>query len=351
MQNYFRLFLFPFAILYGIAVWLRNKLYDFGISKQYKAPIKTICVGNLSTGGTGKTPHTQYIAKYIDSLNIVPAILSRGYGRKSKGFLEVTKQSTATQVGDEPLQIKYSLPTNAKNFVCENRAVGIKKIMESNSNIECIILDDAYQHRAVKCGLNILLTEASKLFTDDFLLPVGNLRESKTEIKRANLVVVTNTKPHHNKTEIQQKVSNYFMGEIVFSSIKYLQKLFHWNNQNVIIINDVINYEILVYTGIANASNFLEHISSFKKPEHVFTFTDHHILTKTEVQKIVDTFTSITKNKIIITTEKDVMRMKNNSDFSVFNSLPLFYLPIEITFDKNDEIKFKKIVENYVRSN
>jgi tetraacyldisaccharide 4'-kinase len=336
-MKFIRFLVFPFAIIYSIVTTIRNYFFDVGVFKstRFKKPI--IAVGNLSVGGTGKTPQIEYLIQLLKP-NYKMGVLSRGYGRKTKGFVLVDNTKSTLEVGDEPLQFskKFKDITVA---VAENRVHGIEQLQRS----EVILLDDAFQHRKVKAGFYVLLTNYNALFSNDFVLPTGNLRERRIGAKRADVVVVTKcptTIDVLEKQELKQLIRRYFNGPIFFSSIQYADVLLS-NNTTEIKTADLNNYEVLLVTGIANPKPLEVHLSTLNcRFKHV-KFSDHHQFTEKEIADLKEQFTVLTaESKIILTTEKDFVRLSNQLE-------NLYYLPIQTDFSEDQE-KFDSLITDYV---
>lgn len=321
---------------------LRNWFYDWGIFKTFVIPKKSICVGNLSVGGTGKTPHVSYLAEWL-SETYETAILSRGYGRKSTGFLWVNSANKAKEVGDEPLFYANHFNEKVHVAVCEKRAIGVQQIQTLLPKNELIILDDAFQHRAVKAGLNILITDFNKLFSNDFLMPVGTLRESRSGKNRADIIIVSKTPINCNETTKNQiiKSLNFNSEFIYFSHISYKRIIaFGTEIENI--------KKVLLVTGIANPKPLLEHLSTKYEVEQI-TFSDHHAFSSVDIQRIHQKFdTFANEETIILTTEKDYMRLKDfSSDWNLQN-YPWYFQPITVKID--NEEKFKNLINQYVNT-
>ena len=341
-MNLIRFLLFPFSFIYLGITSTRNLLYKLGIFKTFVIPKKSICVGNLSVGGTGKTPHVSYLAEWLSN-SFETAILSRGYGRKTTGFLWVKPISKASEVGDEPLYYSNRFKEKVHIAVCEKRAEGVRKIQETFPKNELIILDDAFQHRAVKAGLNILITDFSKPFSDDHLMPVGTLRESKSGRNRADIIIVSKTPndcTEATKNQIVEKL-NFNPNSVFFSRIKYAEiqpfgKQIHSFTK------------VLLVTGIANPKPLLEHLAAKYEVEQL-TFGDHHAFSKADIQRIHQKFdTFANEETIILTTEKDYMRLKDfSSDWNLQN-YPWYFQPIAIEIE--NEEKFKNLINQYVNT-
>jgi len=338
-MKFIRFLLFPFTIIYSIVTTIRNYFFDIGLftSTSFKKPI--IAVGNLSVGGTGKTPQREYLIKLLKS-NYKIGVLSRGYGRKTKGFVLVDKTKNAEEVGDEPLQF-FKKFNDITVVVDENRVHGIEQLIKT----DVVLLDDAFQHRKVKAGFYVLLTKYNELFSNDFVLPTGNLRERRIGAKRADIVVVTKcpkTIDALEKKELQQLIGRYFNGPVFFSTIHYSDTLFS-NTDTEITTSDLSEYEVLLVTGIANSKPLKIHLSELNCAFKHVKFSDHHQFAEKEIANLKHQFTALkSKNKIILTTEKDFVRLSNRIE-------NLYYLPIETTFLEN-QLKFDALITNYVEA-
>ncbi len=333
-----RIVLFPFSILYGIITYARNVLYDKGIFKSTFFQQPTICVGNLSVGGTGKTPHIEYLIRLLKN-DYKIATLSRGYRRKSKGYILADENSTSETLGDEPLQFYLKFGKDIAVAVDENRVEGVQNLIRE-VNPDIILLDDAFQHRAIQAGYSILLTPFDDLFTDDFILPAGNLRESRNGVKRTNIVVVTKCPiglSLMSKNNIINKINNLSKVKVYFSFIEYDTKIYGQKELDLEVINEK---KIVLLTGIANPKLMVEYLKSKTEIINHFAFPDHYNFTEKDVRSIKEK----AKNKLILTTEKDYMRLKQ---FELLSE-NLYYLPIKIKLDKPEE--FNKIIKSYVKS-
>ena len=329
-----RKLLFPFAILYGFVLLLRNYLYDTNVFKSKRYAIPIIAVGNLNVGGTGKTPQIEYLIRLLSSHYKV-ATLSRGYKRKSDGFILADKLTNAEVLGDEPFQFYKKFPT-IQVAVDEDRRNGIEKLLAQSKKPEVILLDDAFQHRKVKAGFYILLTAYDDLFCADYILPVGNLRESRNGAKRADMIIVT--KCPSTISEVEQNKIKKAIGidlPIYFSFIEYEDHVYNNKNESIL-TTDLKSFPKIVLAGIANPKPFFTYLNA--QPTEILTFSDHHNFNDTDIQYINDK----SKNKYIITTEKDFVRLEPK----ILNS-QLFYLPIKSAFFK-DQDTFDAIILNYV---
>lgn len=327
-----RIILFPFAILYGIITGIRNFLFDKNILKSYQFDIPIICVGNLNVGGTGKTPQIEYLIRLLSDKYKV-ATLSRGYKRESNGFVLAIENSNAKILGDEPFQF-FSKFKKIHVAVDADRKNGIENLLSLAEKPEIILLDDAYQHRKVKAGFYILLTTYSDLYYDDYILPTGNLRESKVGANRANVVIVTKcpkSLSEENQNNIKNKLQLNSNQELFFSFIDYDDKIYSENEY--LELKEILDKEKLLIAGIANPKPFFEHLKS--KKDSVLEFPDHHNFSEKEILEIKNQ----SKNKIIITTEKDYVRLKNTE---IKN---LYYLPIKSSFIENSQVFDNTILE------
>ncbi|WP_316799923.1 tetraacyldisaccharide 4'-kinase [Pedobacter frigidisoli] len=347
--NYLRLLLLPFSLIYGLAITLRKKLYDWGLMRSVKFDLPVICVGNLAVGGSGKTPTTEYLVRLLAGYKI--AILSRGYGRKTKGFVLADHNATALTIGDEPLQY-YQKFDNVTVAVCEDRVAGIEKLKE---NHDLIILDDAFQHRAVSAGLNILLFEFRKLGTLQFLLPVGNLRDVFSSRKRADILLVTKS-PVPLLHVAQQASINELQPDntqkVLHSYLKYADLQHLYKEGDSLPLNAIKDYEIFLLTGIANPAPLIEELQKYSQTIHHEEFPDHYAFKPEDITRFKKAFQSgVQKEKIIITTEKDSKRLKAAGFEDLLVNLPVYFLPIEVELFEEDKITFDELILNYVKSN
>ena len=341
-----RLLFLPFSALYGIIVYIRNLFFDLGIfqSKSFNFPI--ICIGNLSVGGTGKTPHTDYIITLLKE-NYNVAVISYGFGRKTQGYFEVENNSKAEKVGDEPLQLKQK-HLNALVVVDENRRRGIEKIMKNHPEIDVILLDDGFQHRSVKAGLNILITDYHLPYYKDFLLPMGTLRESKKASERADIIVVSKSPKKINPTEkkgIIQKLGVFITQKCYFSHINYKNWKCLTTNEDLVVDE---TYSITLVTGIAKPTPLIKKLEKDGHTVSLMQFADHHNYSKTNAVEILNKYKQDNSaKKLILTTEKDAVKL---SEFvEDFGDTNIYFVPIEATFE--DKENFEKQILNYARGN
>jgi tetraacyldisaccharide 4'-kinase len=332
-MNLLRKLLFPFAILYGFITSLRNYLYDKGILKSYSFNVPVIVVGNLSVGGTGKTPQIEYLIRLL-SPNYKIATLSRGYKRKSEGFILADSNANAKILGDEPFQYFKKFP-NIQVAVDADRRNGIEKLLSQEQKPEIILLDDAFQHRKVKAGFYILLTSYGELFCDDFMLPTGNLRESRDGAKRANLIIVTKCPP--NISIVDQEMIKKKIGlsmPVFFSTVAYDDKVY--NETESLSVSEIKSTPKILLAGIAKPQPFFDYLKS--DTDEIKAFPDHHNFSESEIQSIKNT----ANDKIIITTEKDFVRLN-----AKILKKQLFYLPIKSQLVANQKA-FDQTILNYV---
>lgn len=345
----FRLLLLPLSWIYGGILALRNWFFNNGLNKSFRFDFPVISVGNLSTGGTGKTPHIEFLAKLLKDKYAV-GVVSRGYGRKTKGFLVVNEDSTAANVGDEPLQIKLNHP-QIQVAVGEQRILAIPSLLNEVPETQVVLLDDAYQHRYVTPGLNILLSDYSRMFYDDFVLPAGNLREFKNGYRRADVVLVTKCPPTISNQQKQQIISR-------IKPKKHQQIFFTWlnygtpyklSNQQEILENMAQN-NVLFFGGIANAKPVELYLTDNTASYEVKQLTDHFNYTTEALKEIETSFNAWAKpNKILLTTQKDAVKLMQSGLKDIAAGLPLYVLPIEIGMNDNEKQQFASLIETYIK--
>lgn len=343
-MNFLRKILYPFSLIYGLIIDLRNWAFDSGILKTQEFDLPVIAVGNLNVGGTGKSPQIEYLIRLLQT-TYKTAVLSRGYGRKTKGFLVANDDSDADQLGDEPFQF-YRKFRNICIAVDENRVHGIEQIQGACPEVELVLLDDAFQHRYVKAGLYVLLTAFGDLYVNDLVLPAGNLRESKRGANRADIIVVTKCPVNLSKEDrirIEKKLNPEPFQKVFFSTIAY-QKIVS-GNQKELEIAELKNYSILLVTGIANPAPIEDFLDQNEIGFEHMRFGDHHRLTNMEIQSISKKYAEMSgTKKIMLTTEKDFVRNFLEVD------LPVYYLAIQTEFIEGEE-DFNNLIINYVRKN
>ena len=339
-MNLFRYFLFPFSFLYYIITLIRNLFFDWGIITSQKLKEQSICIGNLSVGGSGKTPMTIYLT-YLLKNDFQVQILSRGYGRKTSGYKEVTEDSTSDDVGDEPLLYKKRFKTELTVAVAEKRSLGANELLKIQAKNSILLLDDAFQHRSVNAGFSILLTPFQQIFSSDFLLPVGNLREARCGAKRADCIVITKCPEsieaaHKNRIiECMQKYSK----PIFFSSIEYGELISFGAKRT--------SFEtVLLVCGIAQPETLIIELRKKYKVE-VLLFADHQNFDSSDIKQIHQKFdTFAQENSVIITTEKDYVRLQTKLTADELETYPWYYLPIELKIENEEQ--FNLLIKKYV---
>lgn len=344
-----RILLLPISFLYYIVLSIRHKLYDWHFFRVTRFEKPVICVGNLNLGGTGKTPHTEYLINFLKDTYHV-ATLSRGYGRKTKGLLLANSTSTCDDIGDEPLQYFRKFP-DILVAVNEDRVDGVRKLLLTPYNAEVVLLDDAFQHRSLKAGLNILLTEYGHLYEDDFLFPAGTLRDVRSAAKRAHIIVVTKvpkTLGEEEKKQLSRRLKPLEHQKVFFSTMEYT----HLTALNT----KAESYEaetadaIVAFCGIAHPEPFAEELKKRYETVDFLTFADHHPYTEEDLRSIMRRFENLgSKKKIIVTTEKDAARLTNSPYLCLFESAPLYALPVKVRL--LEEEKFNNEIIEYVRQN
>ncbi len=353
MLNIVSISLFPFSLLYGLVLYIRNKFYDWSIFKSKKYDFPVISVGNLALGGVGKTPHVEYLIRLLKN-DFKIATLSRGYKRSTNGFLLANNNSTVADIGDEPLQYKLKF-TTIPVAVDEKRVSGIKKIKENHPEINLVLLDDAYQHRSVKPSINILVSDYSRLYINDNVIPSGRLREWSCGSNWADIIIVSktiSTLSPREKNRIKEKLNPKPHQEVYFSYIKYAN-IKPFTNAAINVINEINEkYNVLLLTGIAKAESLFHKLNNEYNSIHHIKFSDHHNFTKSDVNNIKKEYKTLYgNNKIIITTEKDIMRLSLPKILNQLQDVPIFYIPIEICFHGNDKEEFDKQILKHVTKN
>lgn len=349
--------LYPLSKIYGLGVGVRSLLFRWNILKSRKFPVPVISVGNIAVGGTGKTPHSEYIINLLKK-NYHVGVLSRGYKRKTRGFRQVTDDSTPLEVGDEPYQMFKKLADTSTFFaVCENRCAGINRMLQEDPEIDMIVLDDAFQHRYVEPTVSVVLTEFNRPVFNDRLLPLGRLREPMVAINRADIVVVTKCPPNVRPLEYRLFTDNLRLfpcQKLFFSNFNYkeLVPLF----PDTTLFRPRLPYlhssdSILALAGIANPAPFIDYLSEFEPKISTLFFPDHHNFTKKDFDTIQKNFSQLNGNhNIIITTEKDAVRIIGNQNFPDNLKPSIFYLPVEVELKKMGEDNFDDAIVKLIKN-
>lgn len=342
-----RLLLLPFSLLYGLIIYLRNLFYDNGVLKSSAFSVPTISVGNLSIGGTGKTPHIEYLVSMLKDY-IEVATLSRGYKRKTSGFLEIHESMTAAEAGDEPLQFKRKFGSEVVVSVGESRALAIPKLMMKHPDLQVVLLDDAFQHRSIKPYINILLTDYSRLFTDDFVLPAGRLREWPGSYERADIIIVTKCPTdlsEERAEEVRAKIKPYKHQSLFFTGLEYESPYYLFNRNYR--LNEDKTIGVYLVSAIANTQSLLSHVNNIYTLEAKKEYEDHHFFSNMDLANIAKEFSWIRNNKkIILTTEKDAMRLESHRAFLQERKLPVFVLPVSVFFLFGQGPEFRTLIKN-----
>ena len=351
-----RILLLPISFLYGLIMWLRNKSYDLGIFSSQSFDFPVISVGNLTVGGTGKTPHVEYIVKLLQP-HYATATLSRGYRRKTKGFHSANETATAETIGDEPLQF-YKKFDALTVLVDEKRARGVEQCLSQFPEVEAIVLDDAFQHRSIVPGLNILLIDYSTIGEKQFMLPSGMLREWRRGRRRADLIVVSKSPEVFSPIEAR-RITAILEPEpyqkVFYSYVKYLD-LVPFNKEAQRLIDEsglpqLSDFKVLLFSGIANNLGLKNYLGRISKEVVASEYADHHHFTMADLVRIGKEFRQlVSAKKLIVTTEKDAMRLQDERLSLVLEEYPVFYLPIEIAFHGENET-FDDQLLTYVRNN
>lgn len=341
----FRYLLLPFSLLYGAAIWIRNWLYDKNILKSSAFNFPIICVGNLAVGGTGKTPMVEYLVRLLSN-RYKTATLSRGYKRKTEGFAIANASTTALEIGDEPMQFHQKFP-DITVAVGEERLVAIPHLLQERPDTELIILDDAFQHREVRAGINIILTEYKNLYTRDLMLPAGDLRDIRRSSKRADIIIVSKCKPgisYAQKASIVAEINPMGNQAVYFTTIIY-GKPYHLYSKTAISIRHEM--EVLLVCGIASPRPLKAYLTEQVHTYEMLRYPDHHIFTSDDLAEIKKQFSRLhSADKIILTTEKDAVRMfKFESELKDF---PIYVIPIEHQFLFDAEHDFVESITGFV---
>jgi tetraacyldisaccharide 4'-kinase len=357
MENRKNILLYPFSILYGVITEIRNFMYNTGILTSHEFSIPVICVGNITVGGTGKTPHTEYLISLLKE-NFRIATLSRGYKRKSIGFIIASSSSAVNEIGDEPAQIFRKFP-DVTVTVDRNRVHGVKSILQERPETEVIILDDGFQHRRIKPGLTILLTDFNRLMIQDHLLPYGRLRESLSNISRADIILIT--KSPENISPIQRRlivkeINKAPYQNLFFTSLEYKEPCLVFDgsaaDKKIFVKHEKEKRGIVLITGIVNPLPFKKFLSAFFCEICHICLPDHHRFSEKDIFKISAAYNDLKATvKFVITTEKDAVRLGEFTNIAEPIRSSFFYVPVEVTFLNDDKEEFDNLILDYVRKN
>ena len=343
-----KILLAPLSLLFGIGVSIRDLFYRKGLLRGVSFDLPIISVGNLSVGGAGKSPHIEYLIRLLkDYIDV--ATLSRGYKRKSKGFLIVNNQNNAEKVGDEPLQFKRKFP-EVLVAVAESRTFAIPEILKAQQHTQVILLDDAFQHRSIKPGLNILLTEFDYPFTRDYLLPSGRLREWRSAYQRADIIIISKCPPFISETDreiLVKEIKPFAHQKIYFSYYKYLQAYYILNPKFQSSLHSDV--DVLLISAIARASYLTDYLNTKVKSIKLLEYEDHRYFSKFDLSHLKKVFDNMpSEKKVILTTEKDAMRLELHRSFIIEHELPIFAIPVEVAFHGEDGENFNQQIKSFL---
>lgn len=325
-----RVLLYPLALVYGSVVWLRNRLYDTGFFSSVSFSIPVISVGNLSVGGTGKTPHVEYLIRLLQYQYQV-ATMSRGYKRRTQGFLLADEHANALRIGDEPMQYHLKYP-DVTVSVAEERITGIPHLLQQKPDTDVVLLDDAYQHRSVKPGMNILITDFSKPFYKDHILPYGSLREKRSAYHRADIIIVSKCPQELSEADagnIRNKIYPLAHQQVFFTTLRY-DVPYHLFSKEPISLN---HKNALIVCGIAKPEQLVNYVSKQASSIHTLSYADHHYFLSKDLEEIKETYANWdVANKIILTTEKDAARLMLHADTLREWNITIAVLPVCVDF-------------------
>lgn len=344
--------LLPLSWLYGMGVWVRNKLFDWEILPVEKFDVPVISIGNLAIGGTGKTPHTEYLIRMLSPKYGV-AVLSRGYKRKTRGFVLADGHADNRSIGDEPYQIYRKFPEIIV-AVDSNRRRGIRNLLYATKSPkpDVILLDDAFQHRYVKPSFSILLSDSRRPFYEDCLLPAGRLREPAKNVKRADLIIFTK---YNNKLRITNYELRNYQFPIINSQLAYRSLLPVFPKENSTQKESMerlreASYSVLLLAGLASPEDLIRYIEKYTSGLQTMIYPDHHDFSRKDILKITENFNRIQNtNKLIITSEKDAVRLIHNPHIPEEIKDLIYYIPIAVVFEPEQEKLFAQIIENHVK--
>jgi tetraacyldisaccharide 4'-kinase len=342
-MRWYRCLLYPLAILYDLATAIRNSFFEIGLLKMKKSAIPSIVVGNLSVGGTGKTPMIEFLIRMLYQDQKI-ATLSRGYGRQTKGFLKATSISTPFEIGDEPFQILKKFDPDISVYVGEDRVSAAEKIALATPETNLLLLDDAFQHRYLKPDLAILLTTFFDLFSEDYLMPMGSLRESRKGARRADAIVVTKSPLNISQAQrlaLSKKIIKYTGPDtpIFFSSTIY-------GKPYSLTIDFKFSDQVILFSGLSNDQALKQYVSSNFKLESSFTYPDHHSYSLKDFTELREAFEKSTSNHVVfLTTEKDAGKVKSSAPAGFLEEIPIFVLPIEVVIPEKDLAMLEELIQ------
>jgi len=340
-----RILLLPFSVLYGGIIGFRNFLYNKGYLKSFRFDVPMINVGNLSTGGTGKSPMVEYLITLLQP-KYKTAILSRGYKRKTKGYFLANPQTTVFEIGDEPMQFHQRFPEVAV-AVGEERILAVPNLLYDIPETEVIILDDAFQHRAITAGLNLLLTDYNNRYTKDFFLPTGNLRDAVSSADRAQVVIVTKCPEtlSSNQAALIKNELNLQPNQSIFFTNLHYENPYHWNSKLAIALT--AQTKVILVTGIANPAPLIDYVKSQSAFCEAICFPDHHQFTNADINTIKNSFSKIEdNNKLILTTGKDIVRLAEYN--AQLEGLPIVVQPVGVAFLFEGKQEFNNLIINFI---
>lgn len=340
-----RILLYPLALVYGAVVWMRNRLYDSGFYSSIEFSVPVISVGNLSVGGTGKTPHIEYLVRLLQ-YQFKTATMSRGYKRRTQGFLLADAETNALRIGDEPMQYHMKFPELTVS-VAEERMTGIPRLLQQRPSVEVVLLDDAFQHRSVKAGVNILITDYAKPFYKDRILPAGTLRENRPAYKRADVIIVSKCPENLTEAAAQEMIKqiNPFPHQQVFFT-----KIFYETPHDILTGEKVSlqGKSVVLVCCIAKPEPLIARVEQTAKEVHVLSYPDHHYFFKKDMEEIKETYDNWNAtDKIIVTTEKDATRLHLHADKIKEWGIRIVVLPIQVSFLFNKGSEFDQLILSY----
>lgn len=342
----FRLLLYPFTLIYGLLVWWRNRMYDSGLFSSVRFSPPVIAIGNLSTGGTGKTPHVEYLVRLLQYRYRV-ATMSRGYKRRTQGFILADESTNALRIGDEPMQYHLKYPELVV-CVAEERMTGIPALLQRRPDVDVILLDDAYQHRSVKAGLNVLITDYSRPFFNDHILPFGSLRESRSASKRADVIIVskcpTGLTPSQ-AAETTRRINPRQGQSVFFTGLQYNTPYNFMTGE----LMSLSGKNLVLVCGIARPEPLLAHLRETGKDVHVLSYRDHHYFVSADLEEIKAAYENWdVAEKIIVTTEKDAARLRLHADKLAEWGITIAIVPVEVFVLFGQAEQLNSIIDTYV---